>query len=91
MAASIVVYGADECKDTIRVREFLTNHGVPFQYVNIDQDHAAEEKVKHWNKGKRITPTVEFTVGMEVYRLANPGNKGLEEELEANEMVGKAS
>lgn len=90
MAASIVIYGADECKDTIRVREFLTNRKVPFQYINIDKDPDAEEKVKHWNKGKRITPTVEFTVGMEVYRLANPTNQALEEELSANDLV-KAS
>ena len=90
MATSIVVFGADGCKDTTRVREFLTNRKVPFSYVNIDKDSAAEEKVKQSNKGKRITPTVEFTVGMEVYRLANPDNKALEEELVANESV-KAS
>lgn len=87
MATSIVVFGSEQCKDTTRVREFLTNRKVPFQFVNIDKDRAAEEKVKQWNKGKRVTPTVEFTVGMEVYRLPNPDNKALEEELVANELV----
>ncbi len=87
---SVSVYGSDSCPETQRVRRRLDALSVTYHYVNIDNDPAAEDTVRHWNHGKRRTPTVEFTVGQEKYRLAVPSDEALEAELRQNGLVPKA-
>ena len=37
----ITMYGADWCGDCRRSKGYLTAHGVPFTYVDVDADAAA--------------------------------------------------
>lgn len=55
----VTVYGADWCGDTIRTLRHLDSAGVPYQYIDIDQDDAGEQKVIEFNNGKRRIPLVE--------------------------------
>src|SRR5436309_14149541 len=60
MTRKITVYGAAWCEDTTRTRELLDSLGVPYDYVDIDQDFAAEQWITRQNNGKRMTPTVDL-------------------------------
>ncbi len=55
----VKVYGADWCEDTRHAREFLDRLGVPYQYVDIEQDAAAAEWVRGHNDGKERKPTLD--------------------------------
>ncbi|MFQ5879503.1 MAG: glutaredoxin family protein [Dehalococcoidia bacterium] len=69
----VVVYGSSTCEDTAKARQFLDSHNVPYQYVEIEGDPEAEARVKGWNNGNRVTPTV--LIGGRV--LAEPGDEEL--------------
>lgn len=55
----VKVYGADWCEDTHATRGHLAGFGVPYEYVNVEQDPAAQAWVKQQNGGKQKTPTVD--------------------------------
>lgn len=54
----ITVYGADWCRDTQRVREYLEGFGVPYNFIDVDQDPEAAQIVIEANGGKRRVPVV---------------------------------
>ena len=54
----VKVYGADWCEDTQGTREHLDKLKIPYDYINVDHDKAAEDWIKQQNNGKRNTPTV---------------------------------
>jgi mycoredoxin len=56
----VTIYGADWCGDTVRALRHLDSKGVQYDYVNVDQDEAAEKKVIEFNNGKRRIPLVEI-------------------------------
>ena len=74
----IVVYGADWCGDCRRARKFLTNHDVPFDWINVDKNKEAEQFVKKVNKGMRSIPTIVFPDGS---ILVEPSNSELTRKL----------
>lgn len=55
----VKVYGADWCEDTRRTREYLDRLGVPYDYVNIEEDAKAAEWVRTHNEGKERKPTLD--------------------------------
>ena len=57
---SIMVYGANWCRDTVRTRRFLNRHGIPYTYVEVDKDLQAAQKVREWNRGYLSTPTLDI-------------------------------
>lgn len=63
MQDPIIVYGANDCPDTQRTTRQLQSLGIPYEYVNVDQDRDAQQQVVEWNGGKRITPTVLLPTG----------------------------
>lgn len=84
MMDRIIVYGTDSCPDTQRARQQLQSLGVSFDYVNVDRDPAANEQVKDWNAGKRLTPTIVLPTGNVSdgsTRLAVPSADELADEL----------
>lgn len=78
MSESVRVYGADWCGDTIRTKRFLDNRGVAYEFIDVDEDEAASEKVIRFNGGKRRIPMVE--VGADI--LSVPSNSELGARLE---------
>ena len=56
----ITVYGAYWCKDTIRTVTFLNNAGIPYTFVDIDNDLSGAQKVQAWNNGRLSTPTLDI-------------------------------
>ena len=57
----ITVYGAYWCKDTARTLTLLNGHGIPYIFVDIDNDQEGAEKVQGWNRGNYSTPTLQIS------------------------------
>ena len=60
MSERVIVYGADWCGDTRRTLRHLDQKQISYDYVDIDEDTAAEKKVIEFNRGKRRIPLVEI-------------------------------
>lgn len=58
MTTAIQVYGTDWCRLTFRVREYLTNSRVDYDYFDIDRDPQADEFVRMMHDGRRRYPVV---------------------------------
>ena len=74
----IVVYGAFWCPDCRRSKQFLGEHRIPYQWVNIEEDADAERRVIEMNDGRRIIPTILFSDGSQ---LVEPSNAELATKL----------
>ena len=74
----ITVYGAHWCPDCRRSKQFLGEHQIPYEWVDIEEDAAAEEFVMEKNDGKRIIPTILFSDGS---ILVEPSNAELARKL----------
>ncbi len=59
----IKFYGAYWCPDCRRAKQFLGEHQIPYEWVDIEKDPAGEAYVLKKNNGKRIIPTIEFSDG----------------------------
>jgi glutaredoxin len=55
---SIVVLGRDTCEDTVRSRALLVRRGIPFTYLQVDRDPAADAWIRRLNDGEWRTPTI---------------------------------
>lgn len=75
---TITLYGAHWCPDCRRSKQFLGEHQIPYNWVDIEQDPAAEQKVIQMNDGKRIIPTIVFDDGS---YLVEPSNAKLAAKL----------
>ena len=53
------MYGTRWCGDCRRAKKFLTDRGVSFREVNIDETPGAEGIVLKANDGRRRVPTIE--------------------------------
>ncbi len=76
--ADITVYGAHWCPDCRRSKQFLGEHQIPYNWVDIEQDPQAEQFVIEKNDGKRIIPTITFADGS---FLVEPSNAELATKL----------
>jgi glutaredoxin len=56
----ITVYGAYWCKDTVRTITLLNRRGIPYVFVDIDNDLEGAKKVQGWNRGNFSTPTLDI-------------------------------
>lgn len=74
----ITVYGAYWCPDCRRSKQFLGEHQIPYHWVDIEQDPAAEQFVIEKNNGKRIIPTIVFKDGD---YLVEPSNAAIAAKL----------
>jgi mycoredoxin len=55
---NITMYCTSWCVDCRRAKQFLSDRGVDFAEVNIDEDPDAEELVLTVNQGLRKVPTI---------------------------------
>jgi thioredoxin reductase (NADPH) len=74
----ITVYGAYWCPDCRQSKQFLGEHQIPYNWINIEEDQEAEEFVIRTNQGKRIIPTITFADGS---FLVEPSNAELATKL----------
>ena len=74
----ITLYGAHWCPDCRHSKQFLGEHQIPYNWVDIEQDKEAELLVIEKNQGKRIIPTIVFADGS---FLVEPNNAELAAKL----------
>ena len=79
---NITMYGALWCPDCRRSKQFLADHRVPYRWIDIEQDPAAQEIVRQLNDGRQIIPTIVFADGGPI--LAEPSNAELAARLGIN-------
>ena len=87
MNPTITVYGAHWCPDCRRSKQFLGEHQIPYNWVDIEQDKDGERYVIQKNDGKRIIPTIEFADGSV---LVEPSNAELAAKLGLKLKAGKS-
>jgi thioredoxin reductase (NADPH) len=85
--SGIVVYGAHWCPDCRRSKQFLGEHQIRYEWVDIEQDPAAEQYVIEKNQGKRIIPLVVLADGD---FLVEPTNGQLAEKLGLNRVASRS-
>jgi thioredoxin reductase (NADPH) len=76
--ADITVYGAHWCPDCRRSKQFLGEHQIPYNWIDIEEDPEGEKFVIEKNDGKRIIPTIVFRDGS---FLVEPTNAELAQKL----------
>jgi glutaredoxin len=59
----VYVYGANWCPDCRRAKQFLTDWGVPFRWLDVEADQEARQYVLQVNGGRLIIPVVVFPEG----------------------------
>lgn len=55
---AVLVLGRDTCEDTIRSKALLAQRGIPFSYLKVDEDPAADAWIRRLNDGRWRTPTI---------------------------------
>lgn len=79
MAEQVIrVFGAPWCGDCVRSKRFLDEHGVSYEWIDVDRDESAQSYVREVNRGKQIIPTIVFPDGS---ILVEPGNAELARKL----------
>ncbi len=74
----ITLYGAYWCPDCHRSKQFLGEHQIPYNWVDIEEDSEGEAFVIKANNGKRRIPTLSFDDGS---LLSAPSNAELAKKL----------
>ncbi len=82
--ATVKVFGADWCSMTKRTLSHLKELGVPFDYVDIDNDAEARKWVASQNNGKEKKPTLD--IGGTI--LTEPSNSELDTVLKQQGIQG---
>ena len=78
METEITIYGAYWCPDCRQSKRFLSEHQIPYHWVNIEEDLEGRAYVEQLNGGKRIIPTITFADGS---FLVEPSNAELAKKL----------
>jgi glutaredoxin-like protein len=60
---SIVLYGTTWCGGSRRCRLLLDRQGIPYKWVDIDQDEKAGKYLESLNGGHRSVPTLVWPDG----------------------------
>ena len=85
---SLTVYGALWCPDCRRSKQFLSEHRVPYQWVDIEQNEDARLTVQQLNNGRQIIPTIVFDDGGPI--LVEPSNAELATRLGINATASRS-
>ena len=79
-AGRVQLFGADWCPDCRRAKNFLRDNGINFEFIDVDINDWATQKVEEINNGKRIIPTILI----DGKPFSNPDNDALTELLSIN-------
>lgn len=82
--AEITMYGADWCGDCRRSKRFLDENSVAYNYIDVETDTSASEKVIEINGGMRSIPVIVFPDGT---HLTEPSDNALKEKLETLKLL----
>ena len=78
--SDITMYGAEWCGDCRRSKKFLDANNVKYNYIDVEADAAASNKVIEINGGQRSIPVIIFSDGT---HLTEPSDSALKEKLES--------
>ena len=78
------MYGADWCGDCRRSKRFLDENSVAYNYIDVETDTSASEKVIEINGGMRSIPVIVFPDGT---HLTEPSDNALKEKLETLKLL----
>ena len=78
--SEITMYGAEWCGDCRRSKKFLDSNNVKYNYIDVEADASASDKVIEINGGMRSIPVILFSDGT---NLTEPFDAALKEKLEA--------
>ena len=82
----VVVVGSRHSRDTLRIQEFLTRNGHPYQYVDVERDPVWQQLFDRFDVGIDDVPVV-ICLGKNV--LKNPTNQAIAECLGFNEAIDR--
>jgi len=77
--SDITMYGAEWCGDCRRSKRFLDTNNIKYNYIDIETDAAASDKVIEINGGMRSIPVIIFSDGT---HLTEPSDIALKAKLE---------
>lgn len=82
----LILYGATWCPDCRRSKKFLSEQRIPYEYVDIENNEAAQKIVQDHNNGKQIIPTIILKNGQV---LVEPSNAELAVALELKTVASR--
>jgi len=74
----LVVYGAVWCPDAQRIKRYLDENHIHYEWHDINEEPEAEELVRKMNRGQVVLPTIVFPDGS---ILVEPSRRKLAEKL----------
>jgi mycoredoxin len=77
--SEITMYGAEWCGDCRRSKKFLDSNSVEYNYIDVEADDRASEKVIEINGGVRSIPVIIFSDGT---HLTEPSDNALKQKLQ---------
>lgn len=77
--SEITMYGAEWCGDCRRSKKFLDSNSVTYNYIDVEADESASEKVIEINGGVRSIPVIIFSDGT---HLTEPSDNALRQKLQ---------
>lgn len=80
MTTQIKMYGAEWCGDCRRSKRFLDSNNVSYEYIDVEADPSASDKVIEINGGQRSIPVILFSDGS---HLTEPSDNDLKAKLES--------
>jgi len=78
--SDITMYGAEWCGDCRRSKKFLDANNVKYNFIDVEADVTASDKVIEINGGQRSIPVIIFSDGT---HLTEPSDAALKEKLES--------
>ena len=78
MSSQITMYGAEWCGDCRRSKRFLDENKVGYNYIDVEADASASDKVIEINGGMRSIPVIVFPDGS---HLTEPSDNDLKAKL----------
>ena len=77
----ITMYGAEWCGDCRRSSALLKELGVNYNYINVEEDPSAADKVVEINGGAQSIPVIVFDDGTHLTEPSDPALKAKLSEL----------
>ena len=54
----VTLFGAGWCPHSLKAKQFLREHDIPFEYVNVDVSREATDQIAEFLTGDPVVPTL---------------------------------